>query len=98
MTICVNKIGDELFTAKKIWRPIVSRHISLCVGRLLDAHLLDKPLSATNLVHYEQDVADVADDVAAEGLVELDVRHCREPSAVEVNTDKLALAVENGRA
>ena len=22
MTICVNKIGDELFTAKKIWRPM----------------------------------------------------------------------------
>ena len=54
----------------------VSRHISLCVGRLLDAYLLDKPLSTTNLVYYEQDVADVADDVAAEGLIELDVGHC----------------------
>ena len=39
----------------------------------LDAHLVDKPLSAANLVYYEQHVADVADDVAAEGLVKLDV-------------------------
>ena len=70
----------------------------LCGEVFLDAHLLDKPLSATYLVYYEQYVADVADDVAAQCLIELDVRHCREPCTVEVYTDKLALAVEDGRA
>ena len=43
---------------------------------LLYTHLLDKPLSTTHLVNYEQYVADVADDVAAQGLVELNVGHC----------------------
>ena len=65
---------------------------------LLDTHLLDKPLGTAHLVYYEQHVADVADDVAAEGLVELDVGHGREPCAVEVHADELTLVVEHGRA
>ena len=65
------------------------------VARLAHAHLLDDPTSATYLVDNEQYVADVADDVATQCLVELDVAHCREPSTVEVNTDKLTLAVED---
>ena len=64
----------------------------------LDAHLLDKPLGATNLVDNEHNVTDVADDVATEGLVKLDVGHRREPCAVEVDADKLTLGVDYGRA
>ena len=69
--------------------------LSKCRLTELQAHLVDKPAGATNLIYYEQYVADVADDVATQCLVELDVAHCREPSTVEVNTDKLTLAVEN---
>ena len=63
--------------------------------RLLDTHLVDKPACATHLVNYEQHVADIADDITAQRLVELDIRHCREPCAVEVDADKLALAIDN---
>ena len=96
--LCKDSANGKIIPEQKKWRPRRVAILKCSAEMPLDAHLLDKPLSTTNFVYYEQDVADVANNVAAQGLVKLDVGHRREPCAVEVNTDKLALAVENGRA
>ena len=76
---------------------LVSLIYNIYIRYGLDAHLLDKPACTAHFVDSEQYVADVADDVTAESLIELDVAHCREPSTVEVYADKLALAIEDWR-
>ena len=55
--------------------PKESPYLYIIHARALDAHLLKEPACTANLINDEKHIADVADDVAAERLVELDVAH-----------------------
>ena len=67
--------------------------------QLLDKHhLFEQMIGICYLVDGEEDVADVERDVAADLRIENDVAHCAFPHAVEIQTDEVAVSVDDRAA
>ena len=47
-----------------------------CYNKKLLKNFVYNPSSSSYLIYNEEDVTDVADDITAEGLIELDIGHC----------------------
>ena len=75
------------------WTPSISY---IYINMLFQRHLIEQVRCSADAVDNEQNVANINRDIAADRGVELHIAHRRTPRAVEVDTDQLALAVDNG--
>ena len=66
------------------------------VDILFHSYLFKQVLGMSYAVDHKEYIAYIDRDITAYTWVELDVAHCRAPSAVEVYSNKFALAIDDG--